>query len=546
MVMRGWFKHSPVKEDCSSCHEHKKGNHPNDAGREFDLVSKLPDLCTTCHDINKGDKSKHAPAKEGECLSCHDPHSSDSRNLLKTEKGKSLCLNCHDVAGKDMIVHGPVLKNECSTCHEPHNSKFAKLLRNDEDKLCLSCHNKTIKGTNSTIEDINLKITSKTVHAPVAQGCSGCHLPHASKNKALLITEFNIESYVYEKGKTGTLCFTCHSNDILSKDKPQSTGFRNDNQNLHFVHVNRDKSRNCNLCHDVHGTENPYLINNTTRYGKWELPINFKQTATGGTCSSGCHQTLSYNNKPGSTAKTGDIVSDKKSKNEIKIGSIRGQIKIDSTIDISLIQGLGVNLTNSDSSIYETLALDKGLNYKRDNLPYGKYLIALNTDDLDELKAKPDNKSISVDLQDTVSNFAVNNANFSLKFDSIPTKKLENVIQTEIIKPNSLRTFLYKNEKTILETKGMNNFLNSAIDYLNKNPKSRISIIAHTDNTGTTQELQKRSNNMTKVIEIYLMKRGINRKRILAQGKGSLVPVQNNATEKGRAANRRIEINILK
>ncbi len=554
MVSRGWFKHVPVKDDCTNCHKMVKANHPEGTGREYELADKVPDLCNGCHDVMGGDKSKHSPAAKGECLGCHDPHSSDLRNLLKTEAGKPICLKCHDVAGKEMNVHGPVKKNECSTCHEPHSSKYNKLLRNEEDKLCLSCHNKPIKASNHTIEDISQKLSSKNVHDPVTSGCTGCHTPHASKNKSLMSSDFNTDIYVYEKGKTGSLCFTCHSDEILLKDKAQSTGFRNGDMNLHFIHVNRDKSRNCMICHDVHGSDGAHLIKSSTRFAKWSLPINYSQIQDGGTCKSGCHDQLSYNIKASFVKSSEPIVEAKdkaqpkdKTQDLSKLSStIKGQIKVDPAINKSLIQGLGLNLVNIDTTINETLPLDKELKFQRSNLPIGIYNLSLNTDDLDELKAKPDKISFQVDLKDSASVIAANDINFDMKFDEIPTKKIEPIVKNEIINFNQTRTFNYKNEKVAMQTKGLNNYLNSANEFMKANPKARIMIVVHTDNVGSTQELQKISNNIGKNIENYLTKLGINIRRIFSQGKGSLFPVKSSATDKGKAANRRIEIKILK
>lgn len=555
MVQQGWYKHPPMKDDCTQCHNYLKGNHPNDQGHEYELSAKVPDLCSGCHDVMSGTKSQHSPAKDGDCLGCHDPHSSDLRNLLQSDMGKPTCLRCHDVAGKDMIVHGPVKKNDCASCHEPHSSKFSKLLRKEEDKLCLSCHNKAISSPNRTIEDISKKVTSKMVHDPVSSGCTGCHTPHVSKNKALMNSDFNTDTYVFEKGKIGTLCFTCHSDDILQKDKASSSGFKNGEQNLHFIHVSREKSRNCMICHDVHGSDGPHLIKSTTRYGKWALPINYSATANGGTCQSGCHAQLSYDRKAPVLA-TKEPVAEAKDKSKPVdkapeppkpvLPGIKGQIKVDPTVNKSLIQGLGLNLTNLDSTINETLPLDKDLNYQRNNLPVGIYNLALNTDDIEELKAKPDKMTFQINLKDSTTALLANDVNFDLKFDTIPTKKLEPVVKNEVIVFNQTRTFNYKNEKSAMQTKGLNNYLNAAKEFMKVNPKARIMITVHTDNVGTTPELQRISNNIGKYIENYLLKLGINNKRIFSQGKGALFPVKSSATEKGKAANRRIEIKILK
>jgi len=359
-VMRGWFKHPPAREDCTNCHNYVKGNHPDDNGKEFELNAKVPDLCTNCHDINKGEKSKHAPVAQGNCLTCHDPHSSDVKELVKTEKGKSICLKCHDVSGKNMAsVHGPVLKNECNKCHEPHNSKYPKLLIDEETKLCLTCHNKTITGKVSTIPNIKLKISSKNVHDPVAGGCSNCHTPHASKNNALLTTEFNRDTYIYEKDKTGVLCFTCHSDDILLKDKPESTGFRDGKNNLHFLHVNREKSRNCTVCHDVHGSDLPHLINKTVLFGKWEFPLKYSQRDDGGLCAPACHNLFAYVNKDKQKNKTTGAIPGIPT--QYNGGQLNCEIETNKGFGQNNIKNLKFHIINDDNSFIKDLELNDSL-----------------------------------------------------------------------------------------------------------------------------------------------------------------------------------------
>lgn len=384
-VMRGWFKHAPAKEDCTNCHKYVKGKHPDDNGREFEVSSKVSELCTSCHDITKGDKSKHAPVTQGNCISCHDPHSAQSKQLINTEDGKLNCQKCHKIPNKDAVsVHGPVKKNECTSCHETHNSKFPKLLKKEEKDLCLSCHSKQVKGTNGLIENIKKKVTSKNVHSPVESGCTGCHSPHDSKNKSLLTSDFHTETYIYEKGKTGTLCFTCHSDDILLKDKPESTQFRNWKVNLHSVHVSREKSRNCTICHDVHGSDFPHLINESSKFGKWSLPINFTKNETGGYCTPGCHELMTYTNKSISEIKKGE------SKPEVtrseNTGYLICQIILKKGIETSKINNLKFHITNIDKSFSKEIELVNNLSFELKDLPKGEYTVAVDKEALLKIK----------------------------------------------------------------------------------------------------------------------------------------------------------------
>jgi len=92
------------------------------------------------------------------------------------------------------------------------------------------------------------------------------------------------------------LCFTCHDKQLVLQ--PKTTGLtrsRNGDDNLHFVHVNRpDKGRSCRACHATHASTHEAHVRDSVPYGKWELPINFTPTATGGSCAPGCHKEAPY------------------------------------------------------------------------------------------------------------------------------------------------------------------------------------------------------------------------------------------------------------
>lgn len=82
------------------------------------------------------------------------------------------------------------------------------------------------------------------------------------------------------------------------------------------------------------------------------------------------------------------------------------------------------------------------------------------------------------------------------------------------------------------------------IQFMNDNPASKITIIGHTDNIGTDERNQPRSEARAKALGDKLIAGGIDASRITTSGKGSKIPVASNDTEPGRAENRRIEILI--
>jgi predicted CXXCH cytochrome family protein len=270
--------------DCSSCHRQAGGKiHPKDKGA-VTLTEEGAKLCYQCHDSKATLKYVHGPVASGDCTACHDPHHADNLKLLKLA-GAALCLQCHEDMFKHKHNHAPVEAGDCLACHDPHQSSERKLLKKAVVSLCEGCHYKR-------------KSTGKDVHAPVSAGnCTACHAPHGSAYPSLLKHNFPAEFYLPYQVDEYALCFTCHNRDIaLDRETGTLTNFRNGLRNLHTVHVNQPaKGRTCKTCHDPHASRQEMLIKDKIPgFGKWEIPISYRKTATGGGCVVGCHQPRSY------------------------------------------------------------------------------------------------------------------------------------------------------------------------------------------------------------------------------------------------------------
>lgn len=85
--------------------------------------------------------------------------------------------------------------------------------------------------------------------------------------------------------------------------------------------------------------------------------------------------------------------------------------------------------------------------------------------------------------------------------------------------------------------------LDSQISYLAANPKVlSIVIEGYTDSTGPEAYNQDLSYRRALAVRDYLIGRGVEADRVRAVGRGEANPVASNATEAGRAANRRVEL----
>jgi DmsE family decaheme c-type cytochrome len=141
--------HAAEGLSCVSCH----GIHsPKKVNRGLLRDGSSTALCLTCH-ANKEKslfmRSRH-PLREGkmECVSCHDPHGTPTRAMLKAASPNELCFKCHaEMRGPYMFSHSPVVEN-CMNCHNPHGTNQENMLVRRETRLCQSCH---LEGKHQTL-----------------------------------------------------------------------------------------------------------------------------------------------------------------------------------------------------------------------------------------------------------------------------------------------------------------------------------------------------------------------------------------------------------
>jgi predicted CXXCH cytochrome family protein len=215
----GKVSHPPVaRGECLSCHD----VHTTDY--KALIPSPMPEFCFKCHDnADFIRKTKHPPVAEGNCMGCHNAHKSDVKKLLLAEMPKE-CFLCHT---KDKYIsetkkkhHSPVAIGRCLDCHEPHSSDSQKLLLKATPDVCFLCHD----GSD---------FKNKYNHPPVASGaCMSCHEPHQGDVKKLLLS------------KSPDLCFNCHDKkefDRKNSHPPVSAGM-------------------CMVCHDAHASPSVALL----------------------------------------------------------------------------------------------------------------------------------------------------------------------------------------------------------------------------------------------------------------------------------------------
>ena len=87
--------------------------------------------------------------------------------------------------------------------------------------------------------------------------------------------------------------------------------------------------------------------------------------------------------------------------------------------------------------------------------------------------------------------------------------------------------------------------LDNVVKLLKDNPTLKIQINGHTDNVGKPADNLSLSDYRAKAVVQYLTSKGIEAGRLSSQGFGATQPVADNATEEGRAQNRRTELKVV-
>jgi len=81
--------------------------------------------------------------------------------------------------------------------------------------------------------------------------------------------------------------------------------------------------------------------------------------------------------------------------------------------------------------------------------------------------------------------------------------------------------------------------------YLEENPRvTQVRIEGHTDNQGTAESNLELGGNRALTIKNWLVGKGVAAERLLAVGFGDTKPIADNASEEGRAQNRRTEFRL--
>jgi outer membrane protein OmpA-like peptidoglycan-associated protein/type II secretory pathway pseudopilin PulG len=83
-------------------------------------------------------------------------------------------------------------------------------------------------------------------------------------------------------------------------------------------------------------------------------------------------------------------------------------------------------------------------------------------------------------------------------------------------------------------------------EFLKRNSGLKVAIYGHTDNSGKAEDNLLLSKNRAKAVYDFLIECGVSAARLSHEGYGQTKPIASNATEKGKALNRRTEFVVIK
>ncbi len=125
------------------------------------------------------------------------------------------------------------------------------------------------------------------------------------------------------------------------------------------------------------------------------------------------------------------------------------------------------------------------------------------------------------------------------------TPKGATVDEVGCMKQLILNNVEFEVDSTVLKP-GAQGSLNQVADALRGRPDvNRMSVIGHTDSTGSDAYNLRLSKRRAAAVADYLKQAGV-QINLVYSGSGESQPIADNSTEEGRAMNRRVELNVIK
>ncbi|CAI8895394.1 OmpA-OmpF porin, OOP family [Pseudomonas sp. IT-347P] len=144
---------------------------------------------------------------------------------------------------------------------------------------------------------------------------------------------------------------------------------------------------------------------------------------------------------------------------------------------------------------------------------------------------------------DTPENTPVDHRGCPLPQYPVTEKVPEPAPQAEVITLSDAGSVLFDFDKSDL-TPAAKAQLDTLMDKLRNADVVSIKVIGHTDSKGSDAYNQALSERRASSVAAYLLSQGLAPDKLTSEGRGESEPVADNATDEGRAQNRRVELHI--
>ena len=108
-----------------------------------------------------------------------------------------------------------------------------------------------------------------------------------------------------------------------------------------------------------------------------------------------------------------------------------------------------------------------------------------------------------------------------------------------------LRLLIFAQGKAVIVPKSYPE-LDELVQMMKENTKIEIQLEGHTDNTGSPKANLELSQKRVDAVKKYIVEKGISKNRVKTKAFGGSQPLRNEMTPEAKAANRRVEMRILK
>jgi len=123
-------------------------------------------------------------------------------------------------------------------------------------------------------------------------------------------------------------------------------------------------------------------------------------------------------------------------------------------------------------------------------------------------------------------------------------KLLERKKGEDVIKFTMASAVLFDFDSVVLKKKAKE-ILKSLVEFLKQNKRYNVILSGHTDNIGSDRYNLRLSKLRALSVKRYLVRKGIESKRIKSYGYGERYPIASNRTAEGREKNRRVEFKLI-